>query len=406
MHRATPPTGSGSPNPAIAHEGSREYGPPEFFVEVAQSAAQVRRHVGCWQNLADNVENQNVFYEPWALLPALEILGQDRATYILFVYQSTGSQVRLVAVFPLEKKSHFRGAPFPHFVSWQHSQLFQATPIISTECPVDCWLAVLQWARTAGGLFLELPLIVSGLVSINAPYRRLMIERFERAAFSKSEATAAAYIAGSSSSKSRKSWRRQRRRLAEKGALDLRQFDRSENLDSWVGFFLKLEASGWKGRDGTAMQNNTSEATFFRTICKNAAEHNGLLFIGLFLDGQPIAMQCNLFSGGCGFAFKVAYDEAFSQFSPGVLLELDAIECFYGRDGLSMVDSCTSPRHPLMGRLWSETISVEHTLISTGGNLGNGALLALSVFQKLRKIKARRKNTALNSGNGPTGNTG
>jgi len=38
--------------------------------------------------------------------------------------------------------------------------------------------------------------------------------------------------------------------------------------------------------------------------------------LGLYLDGTPLAMQCNLHSGQKGFAFKVAFDENWSKVSP------------------------------------------------------------------------------------------
>ena len=41
---------------------------------------------------------------------------------------------------------------------------------------------------------------------------------------------------------------------------------------------------------------------------------------------RAIAMKCNLRAGDGAVAFKIAYDEAYARFSPGVLLEIEQIE--------------------------------------------------------------------------------
>ena len=43
----------------------------------------------------------------------------------------------------------------------------------------------------------------------------------------------------------------------------------------------------------------------------------------LDLDGKPLAMLVNFLTAPGSFSFKTAFDEAFSRYSPGVLIQLD-----------------------------------------------------------------------------------
>ena len=47
--------------------------------------------------------------------------------------------------------------------------------------------------------------------------------------------------------------------------------------------------------------------------------------LALRLDGAPIAMKFNVEAGDGAFALKVAFDEAYARFSPGVALEIESI---------------------------------------------------------------------------------
>ena len=44
---------------------------------------------------------------------------------------------------------------------------------------------------------------------------------------------------------------------------------------------------------------------------------------------SAVAMKCNFLSGAGSFAFKIAFDEAFARFSPGVQLEIDNVQAFH-----------------------------------------------------------------------------
>lgn len=375
--------------------------PAGATVEIANTAAQARTFEADWQALADCALDANPFLAPWCLIPALEAYGKERETCLAFVYQGQGIARNLIGVFPLELREKFRGLPLRHLISWQHPQLFLAQPLVNPDHAKLAWREVLTWAKQQGAQLIELPLVSSESATMQAlesalaasALNSVTLASFERALLTPSAQTSQDYITASSSAKSRKSWRRQNRRLGELGTLDCRVMAPKEPVDPWIDDFLSLEVKSWKGRDGTALASQPHEERFFRDMARDAHTHNALHMMGLFLDGKAIALQCNLFSGGDGFAFKVAFDDAFSSLSPGVLLELAAIENFFDRDGFRSIDSCTGAGHPLMSRLWRETRQIDHILASTG-RLGGQFLCRFYPLARSLRSVLKTKGTA------------
>jgi hypothetical protein len=115
--------------------------------------------------------------------------------------------------------------------------------------------------------------------------------------------------------------------------------------------FLAIEASGWKGRRGTALASRQATRAFAEAAFVGPMP--AVLFERLSLDGRPIAMNLNLVSGGVSYTAKTAYDEAFAAFSPGMLLDRFALERVLGDPATIRADSCARPDHA-MGALWRE----------------------------------------------------
>ena len=365
-------------------------------VEVARTSGEAARFATEWQSLADRAADPNVFYEPWCFLPALNHYGKDRDTRIAFVHDVADGNRRLIGVFPLEYRRRFHRQPLPHMVAWQHPQLFLASPLVDPERGSDAWTLLLGWARDHGTCLIDLPGMVAGggtvgslHAALGSAHRRCRsIDQYDRALLCLDAPSAETYIERSSSAGSRKSWRRQFRRLSEQGNLEVRSLQRCADAGPWIDGFLALEASGWKGRAGTALAVDPAETQYFRAVCAAAADRGALHMAGLYIDGRAVALQCNLMARGGGFAFKVAFDESWAAYSPGVLLEIESIRDVFARSDFTTMDSCTGKNHPLMNRLWSGTRSIEHYLVATGGMRGR---LILAVYPVVKRLRAMRK---------------
>jgi CelD/BcsL family acetyltransferase involved in cellulose biosynthesis len=84
--------------------------------------------------------------------------------------------------------------------------------------------------------------------------------------------------------------------------------------------FLVLESSGWKGRNRSAIASNAQSAAFYSSLVESLKGRGQLRLYSLSLNAKPISMQLGLLMDGVYYSPKVAYDEAFSYFSPGHLL--------------------------------------------------------------------------------------
>jgi len=152
------------------------------------------------------------------------------------------------------------------------------------------------------------------------------------------------YVA-SLSSRRRYDLRRARHRAEEGGTVTVRMSSpRPEEVEEGIAEFMRIEATGWKGRNGSSLSQRTSLREFFLRYAALASQ-SGTLRLG-FLDvaGNPIAAQISVIYAERLWVLKIGYDETWSRCSPGSLLLAEtmkyAFECklksyeFLGSDEL------------------------------------------------------------------------
>jgi CelD/BcsL family acetyltransferase involved in cellulose biosynthesis len=125
------------------------------------------------------------------------------------------------------------------------------------------------------------------------------------------------YFQSVSTAHHRHEWRRQERRLSEKGLLAYDALGSPEDLQRWLDEFIELEMRGWKGAAGTAFGCNPQHRVWLEEVVREAARRGRLMMLALRIDGTAIAMKINFLVPPGAYAFKIAYDEGLSKFSPG-----------------------------------------------------------------------------------------
>lgn len=126
----------------------------------------------------------------------------------------------------------------------------------------------------------------------------------------------------------RKALRRHRRRLEAQGELRFEVHDGREGLEGLLRELFAVEASGWKGRRGTAISSRANTTDFYTAVARWAAKRGWLRLAFHRLDGRPIACDLALEHGGVWYTLKAGYDERLRSFGPGALLFRDEIaEC-------------------------------------------------------------------------------
>src|SRR5262245_42601221 len=69
---------------------------------VVANEAGLHDHLAGWEDLARCAAEPNVFYEPWALLPAVRAFGGAGLMFVLVYHQQEGRAPLLCGFFPLQ----------------------------------------------------------------------------------------------------------------------------------------------------------------------------------------------------------------------------------------------------------------------------------------------------------------
>jgi CelD/BcsL family acetyltransferase involved in cellulose biosynthesis len=328
-----------------------------------------------WDSLADRASEPNVFAERWFFEPAARHLAPSGETRLLAAWSADGDETALLGLLPLRVEARYGRSPVPHVENWRHHHAFLGTPLIRDGRECDFWAAILAeldrapWAK--GFLYLtnlvEDGPVHRGLVEATTGIGRPCdtVYRFERALLA-SGLSPTAYYEASVRNKKRKELRRLSNRLAELGALDFATLGPDETPLPWCDAFLVLEASGWKGRSGTALARDPATLSFFREAFRGAHEAGRLEALAMRLDGRPIAMLVNLVAPPGAFSFKIAIDEDFAHFSPGVLIQIENLRML-ARPGIAWTDSCAVENHAMINGLWRERRPIVRVSVPLSG---------------------------------------
>ena len=122
--------------------------------------------------------------------------------------------------------------------------------------------------------------------------------------------------------------RRARRKAESLGEVkfDIHSPSTLDELAPLLDESLRIEAEGWKGKSGTALKEDQELGDFYRAYLLRACKQGILRICFLSVNGQNIAMQIALESGGRFWLLKIGYDERFSNCSPGMLLIYETLQ--------------------------------------------------------------------------------
>jgi CelD/BcsL family acetyltransferase involved in cellulose biosynthesis len=267
------------------------------------------------------------------------------------------------------------GGPFALFAGRKQGAF--ASWIESSRDPlVPCPLPVVTRVPTAAeaNAFLDglaAPLILRGVPADNTLTKVLLqgaprvkvLRTWQRAALDVSGSFDAWFMANFDH-KRRKEFKRLKSRLAEQGTLSLDILAAGDSLAPHLVAFLTLEASGWKGRRGTAVLNNAHAAAGLDAGLAAMHAQNRVRFWTLRLNGEPLASLFALVDGGEAVLGKMGYDEAFAKYSPGVLLIIEATKCLFAEAGIRLADANAMPGHPMIDRIWRDRLDCMDVILA------------------------------------------
>jgi CelD/BcsL family acetyltransferase involved in cellulose biosynthesis len=291
-----------------------------------------------WADLARRAAAPNPFAEIGFLKPALRHLAEPRGLHIALVWSDSARRT-LIAAAVLERPAFALG--FARV--WRHEQAALSAAMFDLEAAAPALLSLGAAVRSA------FPYAAGWLAPRIA--RDGALGKLFAGATEISHIRRAARVFAADSepdSKRRKEWARLERRLAERGRLETRALVDAEAFER----FLALEAKGWKGARRTALINDAARAAFAREMAAEFRRDHRIGVHELALDGAPIASGVELRAGRRAFFWKIAYDEAFAAYSPGVLLTRALSKRLAEEGEVDVIDSCAAPGHPMIDRVW------------------------------------------------------
>ena len=357
-------------------------------VEERSDAAALRELLRDWEALAADAAEPSPFYEHWMLLPALEAYGGD--DFRCFAVWDSGT---LIGLFPMRLQGRFHGLPVRALNCWRHrNMMLCAAPLVRAKSAGKCIAALLQaglapvveidWIGAGDALYGAL---AETATSAGMPW--VVTDAYTRALLTRERDPRARF-----NSNMKNNLRRWQARLETFGRVTPVRLAPGDDVGAWTDEFLKLEASGWKGRAGTAVACRPEDRRFVTEVFAEAFRRGRLHITGLNLDGRPLTRHCMLAAGEGGFCFKIAYDETYEKCSPGILGEVDNVRQFLETPGPRWVDSNTARENTSYSRAWKDRRTVQRVAVGVRG-LGRAAVAALPLVryagQALRNLAAR-----------------
>lgn len=358
-----------------------------YRVEAVAPAA-LESQIAEWRDLCERAVEPNVFFDANFLLPAYRHIERRASARIVVIRRNIEGRWRIVGLCPLSPP---RVGVARIARVWRHPQTALSAPLFDKNHFKGAFDALLYWL---GREYPALGALVLPQLPLDGPVARMMGGRAQRLGAQKRllDAHERAILpqSGPATGFSRKGLRnleRLRRRLAEQGDVT---FDCATQPDAMEAF-LALEASGWKGARATALASASDLSNFARDVAARFAADGALRIYSLRLAGRPIAMGVVLVGSGAAIFWKMAYDESFAAYSPGVLLGLEMTQALADDPAVAMVDSCAIAGHAMMERLWARRMRVGDAIVSARPNAVATFNLAYARERVARNLRALAK---------------
>jgi CelD/BcsL family acetyltransferase involved in cellulose biosynthesis len=386
----------------IAHQAATN---PASAKHAAASRARVpvtAIEPGQWRALAQRAIEPNGYYLPgWELAVSASARGRTDASALPAF---DGASARLIGLMPVTSLWRAWKIPLPALVS-AHPYGTLCSPLIDRDAPMEAAARLLQRAREARAHALvlnDVALDGAAMTALNQVLHRdglqpKILSSYIRASLDATQ-DGETLLQEALGAKKLKELRRQRHRLEEHGAVAFDVARRPDEIGPALEAFLQLEASGWKGKRGTALIQHAGDATFIRRAVATLAETAQCEIVTLRAGAIPVAAGIVLRHQDRAFFFKLGIDERFAKYSPGVQLTLELTRHLCADPAIASADSTASADHPMINPIWRGRFAIGDVLIPLRRNdpivaLVHGALIGLNVAHETarRAVRLLRK---------------
>jgi hypothetical protein len=333
--------------------------------EAAQGLPALEQLLPGWDALLKSMPDARFNHFPeWyrAYLSSLES-DPDRVWFV-----SARRNQDLVAIFPIHFQDFRAGAFRPRVLGTIDDDQMQLSDFIFPQTVENAGLLneLTAWLRSQGRLRwdeLRLRRVSSESSIAYAARARLpkaseALEYFTSAYFKADGTYEQATQAMTSKFKS--NLRRRNRIAVQSAPLQLRVYRRPEELGRAFEIFLELEASGWKGAEGTssAIRCQPSMLRFYANLVREFGARDACVINLLWHGEQAVAGQFCLQVRRTLYILKVGFSEVHAQFAPGILLLERVLQQACADPGIDVLHLVNEPPwakffRPLVVGVWS-----------------------------------------------------
>lgn len=299
----------------------------------------------------------------------------------------------LIGLVPVRQEGVRQGRPLGATRVLSHNFGPLGTPVLDARHGLLACEAFLDWARRRlQARFLLVPFLTqTGPAAamlrnamVRGGLRHAVLNPFRRGLAVKG---AGRYTDETLTKKKRHDMMRLARRLGEKGALTQETATSPDEVAVALDAFLELEAAGWKGRGGTAAVQRADRRAFFEAGVNGMAADGHARVQLMKLDGRTIAAGVLVLDRPRAYFLKIAYDEAYAAYSPGVQLALRVIDEVLEDPAVTSIDSLADPDHPMIDHIMRERLEIADWLVDL--TPGGSPAMALAVASEKGLRKAR-----------------
>ncbi|WP_284273751.1 GNAT family N-acetyltransferase [Bradyrhizobium iriomotense] len=322
--------------------------------------------LGQWQALsAQAIEPNGYYLPPWELAVSATARGRTGAMALRAV--STSAQ--LIGLMPVVSLWRAWKIPLPALVS-AHPYGTLCSPLLDRHTASEAAARLLDRARDAGAHALILrDVALDGAamrsltpISTRDGLRPRVLSSHVRASLDATQ-DGDTLLRDALGAKKLKELRRQRHRLEVHGPLTFDVARTPDEVKAALETFLQLEASGWKGKRGTALIQHAGDASFIRRAAPALAETGQCEIISLRAGTTPVAAGIVLRHQDRAFFFKLGIEERFAKYSPGVQLTLELTRHLCADPAVASADSTASANHPMINPIWRGRLAIGDVLI-------------------------------------------
>ena len=326
---------------------------------------------GGWRALAERAIEPNGYYLPaWELAVNAFASGRGGASALAaWSDAAPDDAARMIGLMPVVPMSRAYKIPLPALVS-AHPYGTLCTPLLDRDMARGAAARLLRQARETGAHALILrdvsldgaAMRTLGEVLREQGLRPRVLQSRLRACLDATR-DADELLREALGAKKLKELRRQRHRLADTGAVRFDVARTPAEVAAALETFLRLEASGWKGKRGTALIQNDGDAAFIRRAVPALAETGQCEIVTLRTGETPVAAGIVLRHQDRAFFFKLGIDERFAKYSPGVQLTLDLTRHLCADPAIATADSTAGADHPMINPIWRGRFAIGDVLV-------------------------------------------